>query len=120
MEDLTDRLEGAHVDDTGTGDSDFAPKIIIEGVDGEVQTSPIESPPRPSSEEVLARVLNSRLKLNLTGKVFVEPHAIKMKHGGAADVYEGLIIETNVKVAVKRLRLNIGGSEKIAKVRCQC
>ncbi len=36
---------------------------------------------------------------------------------GAADVFEGTVIATGERVAVKRLRLNIGGDEQIAKVR---
>ncbi len=74
---------------------------------------------RPSSIELLARILE-RPHLDLTGKVFVEPLAVRMKHGGAADIFEGRIFETGEKVAVKRLRLNIGGDEKVAKVRCMC
>lgn len=108
MDYLAEQVGEAHLDENGTGGSI---KITVEDVDGDL-------PPRPSSAAVLARVLESRAYLDLTGKVFVEPLAIKTKHGGAADVFEGRIIENGEKVAVKRLRLNIGGSEKVAKVCC--
>jgi len=118
VENVTEKLQGIHVDENASGDSI---EITVVDEDGAVkisQASAIETPPyRPSPAEVLARVLEARPHLNLTGKVFVEPKAIMKKHGGAADVFEGTIIESKVKVAVKRLRLNIGGrdSEKIAK-----
>ncbi len=118
MANVTEKLEGIHVDDNASGDSI---EITVVDEDGAVKTSQasaIETPPRRSSAEVLARVLESRAHLDLTDKVFLEPLAIKRKHGGAADVYEGTIIATEQKVAVKRLRLNIGGDEQIAKVCC--
>ncbi|KLO07119.1 kinase-like protein [Schizopora paradoxa] len=108
---LADRLQKTTVGDNSTGESI---KIVVQNEEG-VETSPTDAPQRPSSAEVLARVLESREYLNLTGKIHVEPQAIRTKHGGAADVYVGTIISSGKKVAVKRLRLNIGGSEKIAK-----
>ncbi len=72
MDYLAEQVGEAHLDENGTGGSI---KITVEDVDGDL-------PPRPSSAAVLARVLESRAYLDLTGKVFVEPLAIKTKHGG--------------------------------------
>lgn len=101
-------------------DEDATIEINILNPDGLLKTPQAaldETSNQPSSAEVLARVLEERAHLNLTGTIFVEPLAIMKKHGGAADVFEGIVIKTRQKVAVKRLRLNIGGDEKIAKVR---
>jgi len=95
---------GGTVADAGT------PGIVVKNEKDEVVTT---AP--PSSKELLARVLGERKHLDLTDKVFVEKNAVRARHGGAADVFEGHIINTNMKVAVKRLRLNILGDEKIAK-----
>lgn len=102
MDKLADRFHKTTVEDNSTGESI---KIVVQNEEG-VETSPTDAPQRPSSAEVLARVLESRERLNLTGKIRVDPQAIRTKHGGAADVYEGVIISTGEKVAVKRLRLN--------------
>lgn len=85
-----------------------------EGVHSPSPDPPLAQP-RRTSAEVLVRVLVSHPELNLTNKVFVHSTAIKERHGGAADVFKGHIIATKKAVAVKRLRLNIGGSEDIAK-----
>ncbi len=127
IDNLVDKLEGTKMDnvaevdvsaadDNNTGastSSDASVNIIVKGVDG----AEVKPSTRPSSAELLARVLDAKSDLNLTDKVIVAKSAIRTKHGGAADVYEGTIADTGVKVAVKRLRLNIAGDEQIAKVR---
>jgi len=115
VENLAEKLRDSHVDENASGDTIEITVVDEDGAVTTSQASAIETPLRRSSAEVLARVLESRAHLDLTGKVFLEPLAIKRKHGGAADVYEGTIIATEEKVAVKRLRLNIGGDEQIAK-----
>ncbi len=96
----------------GAALTDASPLVVPEIVEPNEKRGELTAPRHKlSSNELFNLFLGGRPHLDLTDKIFVE------KNGGYADVFEGHIITTNVKVAVKRLRLNILGEEKKVKAR---
>ncbi len=108
-------LRGCHIqaDTAGSQLDNASVRVVLETSDGEAETAPS----RPSSTELLERVLNARPELNLKNIVVLERTGIRSKYGGAADVYDGHLIGTSTRVAVKCLRLNMNADKQIAKVR---
>ena len=103
--------------DTSDGES-IGEYVQVEDILNAVQRGayiqPADSPSgRRTSANLLVHVLISRQELNLTAKVTMGVRA--ERYGGFADVFKGYLTETNEVVAVKRLRLEMDKSEKLAK-----
>ncbi|KLO07120.1 kinase-like protein [Schizopora paradoxa] len=73
----------------------------------------LERPESPS-ERLLSRILNKLIHLDLSDDVTVDNRSVPAQ-GGYADVYIGQSRRYGRKVAVKRLRLHVGGNWDVVK-----
>lgn len=72
--------------------------------------------PNTTHAQLLVRVLDTRKHLDLTNRVVVDYTTPNLRLGGSADVYQGRLIDSDQKVAVKCIRMHYDSDGKNTKV----